>query len=115
MPDFTFAELMGFRTEDDAPAISTVGKVALGEDILDATQPFSELFAFTPSSGKAAELVKRIEYADVMTKVLGADLVDSLNAAQPSTAVALDKRIEAISQRTLGDLLEKTARVVTGG
>jgi hypothetical protein len=108
-----FDEVYGWhRVADDEPAVS-LGKSASGDqpDVLDATAPFSALFAFQPSTGRASSLIKGIESADVVSKVLGGDLMDALKGPEPSTD-ALDKRITEVSQRVADNLLGKASRIV---
>lgn len=109
-----FDEIYGWRrAADDEPA-APLGKSVSGEqsDVLDATAPFSALFAFEPSTGRASSLVKRLESADVMSKVLGEDLTDVLRGLEPSSDTALNKRITEVSQRVADNLLGKASRIV---
>ena len=119
MQSFTlFDEIYNWRREtDDEPAIPLVKTVPSGhEDLLDATQPFGELFKFQPSNGSAALLADRLQSADVVRKVLGTDLDDTLKAVHSASPAqsALDEVVDKVSERILRTAVNKAVSVAEG-
>ena len=116
-PFSLFDEIYGWNRAPDEPAVP-LGKTVPGAqvDLLDATAPFSPLFDYQPSTGKAAGLVNRLHSDDLLSKVLGADLDDMLKAVRPRTAAAsaLDDVIARVSQTIVDTAMNKAVSVTAG-
>jgi hypothetical protein len=109
-PFSLFDEIYGWNRATDEEPGAPLGKTVSGEqDLLDITAPFSPLFDHLPSTGKAAGLVKRIESAAMLGKVLGEDRIDALKAISPATAAP--SALDGVIARTCERILAKVASV----